>query len=54
MVRFIPVLWHVYGECDNFHVFTCSHSGAVVDLQFNVDGSMIYTASTDKTVPTIS
>ena len=40
----------MYGECDNFHVFTCSHSGAVVDLQFNVDGSMIYTASTDKTV----
>lgn len=47
---FFKVLWHVYGECDNFHVFTCSHSGAVVDLQFNVDGSMIYTASTDKTV----
>jgi Prp8 binding protein len=40
----------VYGECDNFHVFTAGHSGAIVDLQFSTDGHLIYTASTDKTV----
>jgi Prp8 binding protein len=40
----------VYGECENFHVFSACHGGAIVDLQFSVDGNYIYTASTDKTV----
>lgn len=43
-------LWNVYGECDNYHVIKGGHLGAVLDLQFNTDGSNMFTASTDKTV----
>jgi len=43
-------LWKVYDECDNIHVYSPSHLGAIVDLQFTKDGSQICTASTDKTV----
>jgi len=32
------VLWSVYGECENFAVMT-GHTGAVMDLHFNTDGS---------------
>ena len=42
--------WNVYGECDNYHVLKGGHLGAVLDLQFNTDGSNFFTASTDKTV----
>lgn len=46
-----PVLWNVYGECENYHAITGAHSGAILDLQFSRDdGRYIYTASTDKTV----
>ena len=41
----------MYGECDNFHVISSAHSGAILDLQFTHEtGNYIYTASTDKTV----
>lgn len=43
-------LWKVYDECDNIHIFSPSHSGAIVDLQFTPDGNKFVTASTDKTV----
>ena len=43
-------LWKVYEECDNIHIFSPSHSGAIVDLQFTPDGNKFVTASTDKTV----
>lgn len=43
-------LWKVYDECDNFHMYSPSHSGAIVDLHFTHDGSKLVTASTDKTV----
>ncbi|CAK8692859.1 unnamed protein product [Clavelina lepadiformis] len=42
--------WKVYGECDNYHVIKGGHAGAVLDLQFNTDGSSFFTVSTDKTV----
>ena len=38
--------WKVYGECENFHVMSPTHSGAIVDLHFTEDGSNIFTAST--------
>ena len=40
----------MYEECDNFHIYSPSHSGAIVDLHFTHDGSKLVTASTDKTV----
>lgn len=43
--------WNVYGECENFHVISGCHSGAILDLHFSPEtGSYLYTASTDKTV----
>lgn len=44
------LFWKVYGECENFHAMSPSHSGAIVDLHFTHDGGHIFTASTDKTV----
>ena len=38
--------WKVYGECENFHVMSPTHSGAIVDLHFTKDGGHIFTAST--------
>ncbi|TRY72088.1 hypothetical protein TCAL_12366 [Tigriopus californicus] len=44
-------LWNVYGECENYHVISAVHSGAILDLHFSYeDGQYLYTASTDKTV----
>ena len=43
------LFWKVYGECDNFHTMSPSHSGAIVDLHFTHDGGHIFTASTGKT-----
>ena len=40
------LFWKVYGECENFHVMSPSHSGAIVDLHFTSDGGHIFTAST--------
>ena len=40
------LFWKVYGECENFHVMSPSHSGAIVDLHFTHDGGHIFTAST--------
>ena len=40
----------MYEECDNFHIYSPSHSGAIVDIHFTHDGSKLVTASTDKTV----
>ena len=42
-------LWNVYGDCENFAVIK-GHSGAVMDINFNTDASIIVSASTDKTV----
>lgn len=43
-------LWTVYGECDNYHVIKSGHKGAILEMQFNTDGSNIFTASSDKTI----
>ncbi|NWQ84125.1 SNR40 protein, partial [Columbina picui] len=43
------VLWNVYGDCDNYATLK-GHSGAVMELHYNTDGSMLFSASTDKTV----
>lgn len=43
------VIWSVYGECENLGVLA-GHSGAVLDMKFSTDGSLIYTSSTDMTV----
>jgi len=45
----VLVIWSVYGECENLGVLT-GHSGAVLDMKFSTDGSLIYTSSTDMTV----
>ena len=42
------LFWKVYGECENFHVMSPCHSGAIVDLQFTHDGGHIFTASTGR------
>lgn len=42
-------LWQTYGECDSA-IMQPSHQGTICDLRFNYDGSMLYTASVDKTV----
>jgi len=39
----------VYGECENLGVLA-GHSGAVLDMKFSTDGTLIYTSSTDMTV----
>lgn len=39
----------MYGECQNIGVLT-GHTGAILDLKFSTDGSLIYTTSTDMTV----
>jgi len=42
-------IWKTYGECENA-VMQPPHGGTICDLRFNYDGSMLYTASVDKTV----
>jgi len=34
---FPPVLWNVYGDCDNYATLK-GHSGAVMELHYNTDG----------------
>lgn len=34
---FSPVLWNVYGDCDNYATLK-GHSGAVMELHYNTDG----------------
>jgi len=43
-------LWNVFGECENYFLFKGAHTGAILDLHFDTDGSTMFTASTDKTV----
>ncbi|PIO56827.1 WD domain, G-beta repeat protein, partial [Teladorsagia circumcincta] len=42
-------LWNVYGECENFSVIR-GHSGAIMDIHFNTDSSLLVSCATDKTV----
>jgi len=42
-------LWKTYGECENA-VMQPNHGGTICDLRFNYDGSLLYTASVDKTL----
>lgn len=35
-----PVLWNVYGECENFATLK-GHSGAVMELHYNTDGRFV-------------
>jgi Prp8 binding protein len=42
-------LWHVYGECENTHVFK-GHKGAILQVDWSVDGEQICSASADKTL----
>lgn len=46
---YLPVLWSVYGECENISVMT-GHTGAITELHFTTDGSHIFTSSTDNTL----
>ncbi|KAL1447977.1 hypothetical protein MTO96_006549 [Rhipicephalus appendiculatus] len=41
--------WNTLGECENFGVLS-GHTGAVLDMHFSTDGSLLFTASTDKTL----
>ncbi|XP_017279143.1 U5 small nuclear ribonucleoprotein 40 kDa protein [Kryptolebias marmoratus] len=43
------LLWNVYGDCENYATLK-GHSGAVMELHYNTDGSLLFSASTDKTV----
>jgi len=45
----LAILWNVYGECENFSVLK-GHTGAVMDLHFATDASLLFTAATDTTV----
>ena len=45
----LPVLWDVYGECNNLNVLD-GHKNVVLDLHWNSAGTRIVTASADKTV----
>ncbi|KAF8923033.1 hypothetical protein BGZ58_003444, partial [Dissophora ornata] len=40
-------LWNTYGDCINYGVIK-GHTGAILELHWSRDGSMIFTASTDK------
>uniref|UniRef100_A0A914VXZ9 U5 small nuclear ribonucleoprotein 40 kDa protein n=1 Tax=Plectus sambesii TaxID=2011161 RepID=A0A914VXZ9_9BILA len=42
-------LWNVFGECENFSCIK-GHTGAIMEVHFAADSSMLFTASTDKTV----
>lgn len=35
-----PVLWNVYGECENFATLK-GHTGAVMELHYNTDGRFV-------------
>ncbi|KAF9431622.1 hypothetical protein BGZ76_011920 [Entomortierella beljakovae] len=41
-------LWNTYGECSNYGVIK-GHNGPILELHWSRDGSMIFTASADKT-----
>ncbi|XP_055494434.1 LOW QUALITY PROTEIN: U5 small nuclear ribonucleoprotein 40 kDa protein-like [Leucoraja erinacea] len=44
------LFWNiVYGDCNNYATLE-GHSGAVMELHYNTDGSMLFPASTAKTV----
>uniref|UniRef100_H2M7K1 U5 small nuclear ribonucleoprotein 40 kDa protein n=1 Tax=Oryzias latipes TaxID=8090 RepID=H2M7K1_ORYLA len=49
LTSFTSVLWNVFGECENYATLK-GHSGAVMELHYNTDGSLLFSASTDKTV----
>lgn len=42
-------LWNVFGECENIAALQ-AHKGAILDVQYSIDGANIFTASTDKTI----
>ena len=42
-----PVLWRTAGDCYNYDVFK-GHGNAVLDLDWSWDGSIVFSASTDK------
>jgi WD40 repeat protein len=43
------VLWRTYGDCDNYGKLT-GHKGAVLDLQWSRDSSVVFSASADMTL----
>ena len=43
------VLWHTYGQCDNYGVLT-GHKGAILDLRWSRDSRVIFSASADMTL----
>uniref|UniRef100_UPI0035902FA5 U5 small nuclear ribonucleoprotein 40 kDa protein n=1 Tax=Myxine glutinosa TaxID=7769 RepID=UPI0035902FA5 len=45
----IILLWNVFGDCENYANLR-GHTGVIMDLHFNTDGSHLFTASSDKTV----
>uniref|UniRef100_H0XMN3 Uncharacterized protein n=1 Tax=Otolemur garnettii TaxID=30611 RepID=H0XMN3_OTOGA len=42
------LVWNVYGVCDNYAT-SKGHSGAVMELHYNTDGSVLFSVSRDKT-----
>jgi Prp8 binding protein len=40
------VLWRTYGQCENYGIMT-GHKGAVLDLKWSRDSSVIFSASAD-------
>lgn len=49
LMKYVLVLWSVYGECENLSVMS-GHTGAVLELHFTSDGNNLVTASTDQTL----
>lgn len=43
------LLWNVYGDCDNY-VILKGYSGVVMELYYNIDGSMFFLVFIDKIV----
>jgi len=42
-------LWNTYGECENLAALH-GHKSAILDVEFSSDGSLVFTASADKTI----
>ena len=34
-------LWNTYGECENYAIMK-GHTGAIMELQFNADGTLVF------------
>lgn len=42
------MLWDVYGDCPNYAMLS-GHTGAVLQIRWSRDGTLLFSASTDRT-----